>query len=83
MIAAHRFRRFLIALLLTAVLPAAPRAEIPEDLVLRTKKSVVNVRRSLSRALNGERAGRGVASGFVVDAERGIIATRGLGLPQG
>lgn len=55
-----------------------PSVAWPADLgalVAKLKASVVNVERSATVALNGEQAGLATASGFIVDAQRGIIAT--------
>lgn len=67
-------RTWLFAALLCAW-PAAARAADLAALVAELKVSVVNVERSATVALNGEQAGRAKASGFIVDARRGIIAT--------
>lgn len=52
---------------------AAP--SIDNALVLRLKPTVVNVERSCSIGLGGDHAGLFRATGFVVDARRGLIAT--------
>lgn len=62
------------ALLLFAV-AADCRAGIDDGLVARLKPTVVNVEKSLTVGLNLEAAGRFRASGFIVDAKRGILAT--------
>ena len=50
-------------------------AEISEGLVARYKPVVLNVEKSSSVGLNGESPGQSKATGFIVDAKRGIIAT--------
>ncbi len=65
---------WLFAALLCSWPAAAPAADLA-PLVATRKASVVNVERSGTVTLNGEQAGRGKASGFIVDARRGIIAT--------
>lgn len=58
------------------VLAVAPsRAAIDGALVARLKRTVVNVQRSWTVGINSEGSGRFGASGFIVDAKRGIIAT--------
>lgn len=55
--------------------PVAASAADLAALVADLKPSVVNVERSATVALNTDQAGRAKASGFIVDARRGIIAT--------
>ncbi|MDD5627562.1 MAG: trypsin-like peptidase domain-containing protein [Elusimicrobia bacterium] len=62
-----------IAVLAALLSPA--RAAIDGALVAKLKPTVVNIERSWTVGLNSEGSGRGRASGFIVDAARGIIAT--------
>jgi S1-C subfamily serine protease len=69
-------RRGILWIVTLGIFPLAPLvAEIGEGLVVRYKPVVVNVEKSSSVALNGESPGQGKATGFIVDAKRGIIAT--------
>jgi S1-C subfamily serine protease len=72
-------RRALTALVLAfglAVVAGAPaRAEIPHEVVMRVKRSVVQIEAANSVALDREVTGSVVGTGFVLDAERGIVAT--------
>ncbi|TBR24876.1 PDZ domain-containing protein [bacterium] len=63
------------ALLLAALLPACAFAEVPVELVARLKPGVVNIEASVQHGLNAESSGKRSGTGFIVDAERGIIAT--------
>lgn len=64
-------KTFILAALLTA--PAA--AEIPAKTIEQAKTCVVSVERQTALAINGEKAGRAKASGFIADLADGIIAT--------
>ncbi|MBI3298381.1 MAG: trypsin-like peptidase domain-containing protein [Elusimicrobia bacterium] len=64
-------RSTILALLLAA--PAS--AEFSAELVSRLKSSVVNIEVSVQHGLNAESTGKRGGTGFIVDAERGIIAT--------
>ena len=67
--------RFLIVMAASLGLAVPAAAEIPEALVLKMKKAVVNVEKSVMNALSSEQTGRFHGTGFIVDAKRGIIAT--------
>ncbi|HBL16305.1 MAG: hypothetical protein A2X36_06475 [Elusimicrobia bacterium GWA2_69_24] len=62
-----------IALLVSAA--ASARAEIPTALIQKLKPTVVNLEVSIQHGLNAEEPGVQRGTGFIVDAERGIIAT--------
>lgn len=62
----------LLALLLAA-LPS--QAEVPPAMVAQLKPGVVNIEVSVQHGLNTEATGKRTGTGFIVDAERGIIAT--------
>lgn len=68
-----RLCRLLLLFVLGAAVPLA--AEIAEGLVARLKPVVVNIECSTVVGLNGDSQGQGKATGFIVDAKRGIIAT--------
>ena len=73
---ASRALSALALLLALAAAAAAPaRAEVPHEVVLRARQSVVEVEVANSVALDREVTGSVVGTGFVVDAERGIVAT--------
>jgi len=62
--------------LLPLLLVASPVfAEVPPELVTRLKPTVVNLEVSVQHGLNAEGTGIRMGSGFIVDAEKGIIAT--------
>lgn len=68
----------LLAPLITLVLLAAPRAHAAYDWtedIARHKPSVVNIERSAEVVFSAERQGTTYATGFIVDAAAGIIAT--------
>ncbi|MFQ5930193.1 MAG: trypsin-like peptidase domain-containing protein [Acidobacteriota bacterium] len=71
----NRWQHSLVILFWCLVLPVEAGAEIDEQLVIRLKKTVVNVQTSVSHALNTERVGKFAGTGFIVDASSGIIAT--------
>jgi S1-C subfamily serine protease len=61
--------------MLAALLAAPASAEIPEKVIEQAKRCVVSIERTRTLGINGERPGRGNATGFIVDLERGLIAT--------
>lgn len=61
--------------LLTLLLCAPVAAEVPVELVGQLKPGVVNIEISVQHGLNAETSGKRTGTGFIVDAERGIIAT--------
>jgi S1-C subfamily serine protease len=62
-------------LLLTALLAMPAGAEIPAKVIARAKSSVVSIERQTLLAINGEKAGKSNATGFIVDLAEGVIAT--------
>jgi S1-C subfamily serine protease len=72
-----RTRRFslVLSVTLTAVAAMGEAAYDWTADVERFKPSVVNIERSSEVVLESERQGTSFATGFIVDAERGIIAT--------
>ena len=62
-------------LLLILALCLDARAEIPSEMVAKLKPGVVNIEISVQHGLNAENSGKRGGTGFIVDAERGIIAT--------
>ncbi|MFQ5897856.1 MAG: trypsin-like peptidase domain-containing protein [Candidatus Methylomirabilia bacterium] len=70
-----RWQHSLVILFWCLLLPIEAGAQIDENLVIRLKKTVVNVETSVSNALNAESVGRFLGTGFIVDAKSGIIAT--------
>src|SRR5262245_27038034 len=69
--------RILPLYLLGLALVARPAAaEIPAEMVARLKPLVVNIEKTVPIGINGEaKSYNSAATGFVVDARRGIIAT--------
>ena len=63
-----------LALLLASVAPARARSAW-EETIERVSRGVVALRVTGTRAFDTEPAGVAVATGFVVDAERGLILT--------
>ena len=49
--------------------------QIPASLVQELKPAIVNIEVSIQHGLNSEGTGKHRGTGFIVDAERGIIAT--------
>jgi len=71
-------RGFRTALALAALLVLAPAAEARdawEETIARVSRGVVALRVTGTRAFDTEAPGVGLATGFVVDAERGLILT--------
>jgi S1-C subfamily serine protease len=62
-------------LLLLVLLTSPLSAEIPAKLVNKLKPAIVNLEISVQHGINSESPGRRRGTGFIVDAERGIIAT--------
>lgn len=62
-------------LLLAALLAAPAAAEIPARTIEQAKACVVSIERQTTLAINGEKAGRSKATGFIADLAAGIIAT--------
>jgi S1-C subfamily serine protease len=60
---------------LAALVAPPARAEIPHEVVMRARQSVVEIQATNPVALDREVTGNVVGTGFVVDAERGIVAT--------
>jgi hypothetical protein len=60
--------------LVTVAAVSAP-GEIPQKVVMRVKPSVVKIEAANSVAFGMESSGTKIGTGFVVDAERGIVAT--------
>ncbi len=64
----------LTALLLTTLAFPA-RAEVPAKVIEMAKSCVVGIERTTLLPINGEKAGRASATGFIADLGAGIIAT--------
>ncbi len=62
-------------IILAALLAAPAAAEIPAKVIEKAKSSVVSIERTTLLGINGEKAGRANATGFVVDLAAGLIAT--------
>jgi S1-C subfamily serine protease len=62
-------------LILAALLAAPAAAAIQQPVIDKAKNCVVTIERRTTLAINGEKAGRAWATGFVVDLKNGIIAT--------
>ena len=60
---------------LVSLLAATARAEIPARTIEQAKACVVSIERQTTLAINGEKAGRAKATGFIADLADGIIAT--------
>lgn len=67
--------RLVVLLSLLLLQPVHVQAQTDEQLVQRLKKTVVTVHTSISHGLNAEGPGRFGGTGFIVDAQLGIIAT--------
>ncbi len=65
----------LTLLLLTAATAAPARAEPPAKVIERAKSCVVGIERTTLLPINGEKAGRARATGFIADLKAGIVAT--------
>ncbi len=62
-------------LILAALLAQPAAAEIPAKTIEQAKACVVSIERRTTLAINGEKAGRARATGFIADLADGIIAT--------
>ncbi len=62
-------------LILIALLASPAGAEIPAKTIAQAKACVVSVERQTTLAINGEKAGRARATGFIADLADGIITT--------
>lgn len=62
-------------LFLIALLAAPAAAEIPARTIEQAKACVVSIERRTALAINGEKAGRARATGFIADLADGIVAT--------
>ena len=73
------YRYYLSVLILAGVmacpLPGESAETVPESAIAKIKPSVVNVKKSVAYGLGRDRARRVFATGIIVDAERGIVAT--------
>jgi len=55
--------------------PSLSRSSIEKRLILSQKKCVVNIEQNITHCLNSEKVGVFSGTGFIVDAQEGIIAT--------
>ncbi len=68
-------KTFCLLICLGLMAAGSAYGDIKEGLVLKLKKTVVNVEKLVTVGLNSEYAGQFRASGFIVDAKQGLIAT--------